>query len=66
MEVIYNFLIAMPSWTKQVLEFFNIILIVVLIIYYITHVGNFATVNHLLYRAVIGTFISNVFLLKKV
>lgn len=65
-EVLYGFMTAMPGWTKQLLELFNIILIIVLIVYYITHVGNFAAVNHLLYRAVIATFIANVFFLKKV
>lgn len=65
-EVLYGFMTAMPGWTKQLLELFNIILIIVLIVYYITHVGNFAAVNHALYRAVIATFIANVFFLKKV
>ncbi|MFA6255847.1 MAG: hypothetical protein WC606_01565 [Candidatus Absconditabacterales bacterium] len=66
METIHSFLTTMPGRTKQVLELFNVILIAILIVYYITHVGNFATVNHLLYRAVIATFIANVFFLKKV
>lgn len=66
LEILHGFFVAMPSWTKQLLELFNVVLIAVLIIYYITHVGDFAAVNHLLYRAVIATFIVNVFLLKKV
>ena len=66
MEILHGFFVAMPSWTKQLLELFNVILIAVLIIYYITHLGDFAAVNHLLYRAVIATFILNVLLLKKV
>jgi len=37
-EAVHSFLIAMPGWTKQVLELFNIILIAILIVYYITHV----------------------------
>lgn len=37
-EVLYSFLTAMPAWTKQILEFFNVVLIAVLIIRYITHV----------------------------
>jgi len=65
-EALYNFLTTMPWRTKQVLELFNVILIAILIIYYITHMGDFAAVNHLLYRAVIATFIANVLLLKKV
>ncbi|MFA7298524.1 MAG: hypothetical protein WC010_02655 [Candidatus Absconditabacterales bacterium] len=65
-EVLYGFMTAMPGWTKQVLELFNVILILILIVYYITHMGNFAAVNHLLYRAVIATFVVNVYLLKKV
>lgn len=65
-EVLYGFMTAMPGWTKQILELFNIILIVILVVYYITHIGNFAAVNHALYRAVIATFIANVLLLKKV
>jgi len=65
-EVLYGFMTAMPWWTKQVLELFNVILILILIVYYITHMGNFAAVNHLLYRAVIATFVVNVYLLKKV
>ena len=48
------------------MELFNVILILILIVYYITHMGSFMAVNHLLYRAVIATFIANVFLLKKV
>ena len=66
MEILHGFFVAMPNWTKQLLELFNVVLIAVLIIYYITHVGDFAAVNHLLYRAVIATFIVNVLLLKKV
>ncbi len=65
-EALYNFLTAMPSRTKQVLELFNVILIAILIIYYMTHLATFATVNHLLYRVVIGTFVANVMFLKKV
>ena len=65
-EVLYGFMTTMPSRTKQVLELFNVILILILIVYYITHVGDFAVINHVLYRAVIGTFIANVYLLKKV
>ena len=65
-EVLYGFLTAMPGWTKQVLELFNVILIAILIVYYMTHLATFATVNHLLYWVVIGTFVANVFLLKKV
>jgi len=65
-EALYGFMTAMPWRTKQVLELFNVILILILIVYYITHMGSFAAVNHLLYRAVIATFIANVFLLKKV
>ncbi len=65
-EALYYFLTTMPWRTKQVLELFNVILIAILIVYYITHVGNFAVINHLLYRAVIATFTANVLLLKKV
>jgi len=65
-EALYGFMTAMPWRTKQVLELFNVILILILIVYYITHMGSFMAVNHLLYRAVIATFIANVFLLKKV
>ncbi len=72
MELLHGYFVAMPAWTKQLLELFNVILIAVLIIYYITHSGTFlrqagfAAVNHLLYWAVIATFIVNVVLLKKV
>lgn len=66
MEILHTFLTAMPGRTKQILELFNIVLIGILIIYYITHVWNFIAVNHMLYRAVIITFITNVLLLKKV
>ena len=38
MEAFYNFLTAMPGRTKSVLELFNVILILILIVYYITHV----------------------------
>ena len=65
-EALYNFLTTMPGWTKQILELFNVILIVILIVYYVTHLGSFAAVNHLLYRVAIATFIVNVLLLKKV
>ena len=65
-ELLHSFLVAMPGRAKQVLEMFNVILILILIVYYMTHLADFATVNHLLYRVVIATFISNVFLLKKV
>ncbi|MCX6823554.1 MAG: hypothetical protein NT085_00295 [candidate division SR1 bacterium] len=65
-EVLYSFMTAMPGWTKQVLELFNIILILILILTYIMHMGDFALVNHLLYRAVIATFVVNVYFLKKV
>ena len=63
---VYHFIENMPKATKQILEVFNIILIATLIIYYITHVWDFASVNHVLYRAVIATFVTNVLLLKKV
>ena len=56
----------MPGWGKQILELFNITLIVILIVWYVTHIGGFAAINHLLYRIVIVTGISNVLLLKKV
>lgn len=36
-EVLYGFMTAMPGWTKSVLELFNVILIAILIIRYITH-----------------------------
>lgn len=65
-EILHTFLTTMPGRTKQLLELFNIVLIAILIIYYITHVWDFLTVNHLLYRAVITTFIINVLLLKKI
>ena len=66
MELLYTFLTAMPAWTKQILEIFNIVLIVILMVWYGTHVGDFAVVNHLLYRAVIATFVTNVICLKKI
>jgi hypothetical protein len=66
MEILYTFLTAMPAWTKQILEIFNIVLIVILMVWYGTHVGDFAVVNHLLYRAVIATFVTNVICLKKI
>lgn len=66
LEVLHRFFVGMPSWTKQLLEFFNVMIIAILIIYYSTHLWDFAAVNHLLYRAVIATFIVNIFLLKKV
>ena len=65
-ELLYRFISMMPGRTKQLLELFNITFIVILIIQYITHVGGFVAVNHLLYRVVIATFVSNVLLLKKV
>ncbi len=65
-EMLYGFMTVMPGRTKSVLELFNVILIAILIIRYITHIWDFAAVNHLLYRAVIATFVVNVYLLKKV
>lgn len=66
MEFVYGILTGMPSWTKQFLEILNVIIIAILIIHYIGHVWSFSSVNHILYRAVIVTFISNVLLLKKI
>ncbi|HBB03426.1 TPA: hypothetical protein DCZ39_00775 [Patescibacteria group bacterium] len=37
MELLYGYFVTMPSRTKQLLELFNVILIAILIIYYITH-----------------------------
>ncbi|MEI6673257.1 MAG: hypothetical protein WCL02_08330 [bacterium] len=37
-EILHTFLTTMPGRTKQLLELFNIVLIAILIIYYITHV----------------------------
>ncbi len=65
-ESLYNFLTTMPGRTKQILELFNVILIAILIVRYVTHLGDFAAVNHILYRVSIATFIINVLLLKKV
>lgn len=63
---LYRFLETMPNMTKQILELFNVILIFVLIVYYITHIGQFVDINHLRYRITIISFVVNVLLLKKV
>jgi hypothetical protein len=63
---LYRFLETMPNMTKQILELFNVILIFVLIVYYITHIGQFVDINHLRYRITIISFVANVLLLKKV
>lgn len=65
-ERIYQFVADMPEWTKQILEAFNSMIILVLIIRYSTHIGQFASINHLLYWIVIINFIVNVILLKKI
>lgn len=56
----------MPNVTKKILEMFNILLIVILIVYYITHIGAFADIGHLFYRVTIVAFVGNVLLLKKI
>lgn len=67
MEHIHYFIQSMPSASKQILEFFNIILIVILIVYYVSNVGDFLhTSHHLLYRVTIVAFVSNVLMLKKI
>ncbi len=65
-ERLYNFLASMPDMTKSILELFNIILIIILILYYITHIGQFLDISHLFYRVTIVAFVANVLLLKKV
>lgn len=66
MERTYTYISTMPSRAKQLLELLNILLVFILMAYYITHIGDFAAINHMLYRVVIGTYIANVILLKKV
>jgi len=65
-ERLYTFLATMPGMTKTVLEMFNVLLIIILIVYYATHIGSFVDVGHLFYRVTIVAFVWNVLLLKKV
>jgi hypothetical protein len=65
-ERLYTFLATMPDMTKTILEMFNVLLIVILIVYYATHVGGFVDIGHLFYRVTIVAFVGNVLLLKKV
>lgn len=65
-ERIYQFVAHMPEWTKQLLEVFNSMIIIVLIVRYSTHIGQFASINHLLYWIVIINFVANVVVLKKI
>ncbi len=65
-ERLYAFLITMPNSIKKILEMFNIVLIVILVIYYITHISAFADVGHFFYRVTIVAFVRNVLLLKKI
>jgi len=65
-ELLYMYIDTMPNRAKQMLELLNIIVVVVLIVYYITHIGDFTTVNHIFYWLILWIFIINVWLLKKV
>lgn len=66
MQRIHAFISQIPDATKRILELFNIALIVILIITYITNITTFIGVSHLWYRIVIVAFVANVLLLKRV
>lgn len=66
MQRIHEFISQIPGATKRILELFNIALIVILIITYITNISSFLGVSHLFYRVVIVAFVANVLLLKRV
>gem|GEM_PF-837096 len=66
LERLYGFVETMPGATKQILELFNIALIFILIITYVTNISTFLGVSHLFYRIVIVAFVANVMLLKRV
>jgi hypothetical protein len=56
----------MPKFTKQILEFVNVLLIIALIVYYVLNIASFADINHVFYRLIIAIFVSNVLLLKRI
>jgi len=66
MSKLHEFVGSMPSATKNILECFNILLILILIVYYVSHVGEFLSVSHFFYRVSIIAFVVNVVLLKRV
>ncbi|MFA5748200.1 MAG: hypothetical protein WC872_03770 [Candidatus Absconditabacterales bacterium] len=65
-QYLYEFIDQMPKFTKQILEFVNVLLIIALIVYYVLNIASFADINHVFYRLIIAIFVSNVLLLKRI
>ncbi|MBU0627130.1 hypothetical protein KKG31_02750 [Patescibacteria group bacterium] len=66
MEKLYNYITDMPKSSKRSLEIINIALMLAVIISYLLHWQEFATIHQFLYRVIIAFFIGNVFILKKI
>ena len=64
-QIIYRFIIEMPSRAKKLLELMNIVIIVALIYYYVANIAGFANINHIFYWMIIIVFVVNVLLLKR-
>lgn len=65
-EQIYEFINSMPNFSKQLLELTNIALMVAVIVNYLLNRQTFTNLNQFLYRIIIGFFIGNVLILKKI
>lgn len=64
---VYDMIINMPVLAKYVLEWLNILLIVIMIIIYINNIWKAVPIMHeRLYRIIIASFVWNVILLKRV
>jgi len=66
MEQIYEFISSMPTFSKQFLELTNIALMITVIVNYLLNRQTFTNFNQFLYRIIIGFFIGNVLILKKI
>ncbi len=66
MEQLHRFVESMPGATKRILESFNILLVLILIVTYIFNISGFVDASHLFYWITIVAFVVNVLLLKRV
>lgn len=66
MEQLHHFVEGIPGATKKILEGFNILLILILIVTYISNISAFVDASHLFYWITIVAFVVNVLLLKRV
>ncbi len=63
---IYDFVVNMPQIYRYVLEFLNVLLVLILFVFFISNWAEVSSYHHLFYWIVISVFIGNILLLKKI